>query len=685
MNLWKITPFIISIFCSAQLAAQTTTYQENVARYINTYKSLAIEEQQRSGIPAAITLAQGVHETNAGMSELATQANNHFGIKCKKDWTGATYTYTDDAPNECFRKYGNALDSYKDHTDYLKNSPRYNSLFQLSITDYAAWAAGLKRCGYATNPKYAQMLIKIIEQFHLQDYTYAAMDDSKNPLKAEKKQEPVLAQEQKQEIIPDEDTQPTITTREKKSGMVVNENATEEPIIKNNTKPPFGQLVRVNGLKAFYAKKGSTLLNEAIKFNIRYAKLLELNDLADAPLEADMFIYTEKKHSKGNQALHVVKPGETLLQAAQYEGVQVKYLKYYNKLADNDQPAAGALLYLQGMAEEKPELVKKETEKKIVNTSGHFAGDAPGAIPQGSTRMRAGYISKKEIEEAGKDKTIETTKPMVEKVTSDPGKYLATDAMASAEEKKSAEEAAAAAKAAEDAKNAASTPTDEKPIAITETPPAIAPIEKPAADKKEIEIAPQVTAKTETPQNTEQKAIETAPPPPVEPATIAETPAVQKEEAVVKADTAIAPMVQDTTTPIPTTTTEAPPPVPEIISTPEVAAAPPPAEPEKPKDEFDLLKAKLDRVVYASEASTKKATEAKQGAADTAQKEQKAQPKPTPGAAKANAGFVGIYTVQKGDTAFSIAKKNKITMKQLMEWNNLDFNEVKVGQQLRVK
>src|SRR5439155_13940347 len=120
--------------------AQTGSYTEHAQQYIEQYKDLAMAEQQRSGIPAAITLGQGILETQAGMSELATEANNHFGIKCKKEWKGETFAHDDDAPGECFRKYGKACDSYKDHSDYLKGSLRYRTCFEKNTADYAAWA-----------------------------------------------------------------------------------------------------------------------------------------------------------------------------------------------------------------------------------------------------------------------------------------------------------------------------------------------------------------------------------------------------------------------------------------------------------------------------------------------------------------------------------------------------------------
>jgi hypothetical protein len=153
-------------------------FSDRARKYVEEYASLAMAEQRRSHVPAAITLGQGILETEAGISELMTEANNHFGIKCKNGWTGPTYTHTDDAPNECFKKYGCAADSYKDHSDHLKRNQRYSVLFTLKQEDYRNWAVCLKKCGYATNPQYAQRLIKIIEDYGLQQYTLSAFDSS---------------------------------------------------------------------------------------------------------------------------------------------------------------------------------------------------------------------------------------------------------------------------------------------------------------------------------------------------------------------------------------------------------------------------------------------------------------------------------------------------------------------------
>jgi flagellum-specific peptidoglycan hydrolase FlgJ len=126
--------------------------KQRIEDYINTYKDLAISEMLRSGVPASITLAQGILETAGGQSDLAALAYNHFGIKCKSEWTGETMTHDDDAKNECFRKYPSVEESYKDHSDFLRSRPCYAFLFKLDPTDYEGWAKGLKKAGYATNP-----------------------------------------------------------------------------------------------------------------------------------------------------------------------------------------------------------------------------------------------------------------------------------------------------------------------------------------------------------------------------------------------------------------------------------------------------------------------------------------------------------------------------------------------------
>ena len=173
----RIKRYIIGIsllFCATSQAQMkwNQTYQT----YINQYKDLAIEQMLRYHIPASITLAQGLFESSAGRSVLATQGNNHFGIKCH-NWTGPTQYHDDDARGECFRVYKDARDSYEDHSKFLARQPRYARLFELGQRNYKGWAQGLKQCGYATNPQYANKLIQIIELYKLFDYDKAKRFD----------------------------------------------------------------------------------------------------------------------------------------------------------------------------------------------------------------------------------------------------------------------------------------------------------------------------------------------------------------------------------------------------------------------------------------------------------------------------------------------------------------------------
>lgn len=171
--------FLLFALCFGLSSFSIDNPYEASLQYINEYKDLAIVEMHRSGIPASITLAQGLIESRYGTSGLATKANNHFGIKCKSYWTGMTYLHKDDDFDKqgnliqsCFRAYNSSVDSYIDHSNFLMRTPWYQELFQYDNTDYVNWALGLKKCGYATNPKYAEMLINKVNQFQLYQYDY---------------------------------------------------------------------------------------------------------------------------------------------------------------------------------------------------------------------------------------------------------------------------------------------------------------------------------------------------------------------------------------------------------------------------------------------------------------------------------------------------------------------------------
>lgn len=295
-------------------SAQTISAQE----YINTYKDIAISEMKRTGIPASITLAQGLLETESGNSELVKKSNNHFGIKCKSNWSGESVSHDDDAPGECFRKYNNATDSYYDHSNFLRGSSRYAFLFQLDPMDYKGWAYGLKKAGYATNPRYPQILIKHIEENNLHQFDLEAEGQQVDEVPVNK----------------DVATTPAI----KKDTVVT----PAEPIIKpvvfsemnveqNKESIKAGRTL-FNGLKAVYVPKGTSLLAVATQFDVPLAKLLEYNDLAqDGLLKEEQWIFLERKLKEGNRDFYITGSGESLYSIAQVNAIQLGYLLQYNE------------------------------------------------------------------------------------------------------------------------------------------------------------------------------------------------------------------------------------------------------------------------------------------------------------------------------------------------------------------
>jgi LysM repeat protein len=310
-----------------------------VIDYINTYKALAITEMQRTGIPAAIKLAQGIHETDAGNSDLVRKSNNHFGIKCKSSWSGAKVYHDDDARGECFRSYGSPQDSYADHSNFLKGSPRYASLFQLDPTDYEGWAYGLKKAGYATNIKYSQILIRIIEEYHLQEYTLIALGKMKPEDEWLAKQAIILPEEIK--------TEPVVETVESVTVIEIEPNY------------PQGEF-RINDTRVVYVKAGSSMLSVAQQFDVPLKRLLEFNEMKEENvLTKGQLVYLQRKRKVGKQPFHTVEAGETIYTICQAEGVRLESLMEYNHLSAGMEPAQGEKIYLKETAPSRPVLVSE--------------------------------------------------------------------------------------------------------------------------------------------------------------------------------------------------------------------------------------------------------------------------------------------------------------------------------------
>ncbi|HEY1039304.1 MAG TPA: glucosaminidase domain-containing protein [Bacteroidia bacterium] len=302
---------LICLLSGSILLAQPSEKKLSPTDYISLYKDDAIAEMLMHGIPASITLAQGMLESGNGNSALSVYANNHFGIKCHVGWTGESYYMDDDAKNECFRKYEKVLDSYTDHSLFLKNRPRYAFLFDLPLTDYKGWAKGLKQAGYATHPKYAEQLIELIEKYKLDQY-------------------------------------------DKQEGLPVKPIASSEP----KTKMELRQVLRFNGTKFIIAKSGDSFYKLATEFNLELEDLLTYNDLTTKDkLQAGTKIYVERKRRRAKEPYHVVTKGETIKSISQLHGIRMYHLYKKNRMKPGQEPKVGDVLFLR---HKKPLEIKED-------------------------------------------------------------------------------------------------------------------------------------------------------------------------------------------------------------------------------------------------------------------------------------------------------------------------------------
>ncbi|MBL7699537.1 MAG: glucosaminidase domain-containing protein [Chitinophagaceae bacterium] len=325
---------VFLMFCLSGLAtaAQPTN---DIIEYINTYKQLAIEEMHRTGVPASITLAQGIHETYAGKSELVLKSNNHFGIKCKSYWTGKKVYHDDDARGECFRKYDKPDQSYRDHSDFLKAGERYAPLFKLDPEDYKGWAQGLKKAGYATNPKYAPIIIKLVEDYNLQQYSLIALG------KMAPEDEIIATVPKPASDVPDI------------SAFVRQQDALPEIAPPPSRSYPTGEFT-INNTRVIFARQGTAMLAIAQEYDIPLRKLLEFNDMeGEEVLVKDQLVYLQRKRRTGTNDVHVVSNGETLHDISQAEAIRLADLLEYNNLHKSVQPTVGDKLYLKAMSREK--------------------------------------------------------------------------------------------------------------------------------------------------------------------------------------------------------------------------------------------------------------------------------------------------------------------------------------------
>ena len=301
--------FLLSV-CALLLGVVAFSQSDPKKEYIKKYSGIAVEEMKRSGVPASITLAQGLLESGAGQSRLATKANNHFGIKCHKNWKGKTIYHDDDAKGECFRAYDKAEDSFHDHSDFLRYNDRYKFLFDLDPTDYKGWCHGLKKAGYATDPKYAYKLIDVLEKYELYKFDKVKV----GVISPDALEKPV-------EVKPVDVL---------KSGLF-----REELTFEVNR-----SVFKINGTYFVNALAGETFESIAESYSLFIKEILKFNDLKESrQLIPGEIVYIRPKSRrtvKGLDKYIVAEDGEDLRTICQRFGVQMSSVMKRNGLKEGD-------------------------------------------------------------------------------------------------------------------------------------------------------------------------------------------------------------------------------------------------------------------------------------------------------------------------------------------------------------
>lgn len=417
------------LFCFVLGLHTAHAQSEATVVYIEQYKKIAVQEMKRTGIPASITLAQGILESNSGESNLAKKFNNHFGIKCKSDWKGETTFQDDDAKQECFRVYPTALASFKDHSDFLKNRPNYAPLFALDPVDDSAWAYGLKKAGYATATDYPKRILKIIDDYELSQYNFPELEnevEEEETAKAVSDGAKAVSDGPKAvAILPKKDTvvaivKDTISTKSldtvikqpvvavdsiKKTtqaqiyaadttnislskvkgiestnsssnseipsmkGLGVSKDTVKQVLFTITKKKVINypkEKFKINSVPVLWVKAGSSYLQIAQIHKISLYKLFVYNDMEEADVVSkDQLVFIAQKKKSGNKSIHTAKEGETLYEISQNEGIQLSYLKSYNKKLPNGPLKEGTIVLLFKPRETKPEPSLRQVSVKF--------------------------------------------------------------------------------------------------------------------------------------------------------------------------------------------------------------------------------------------------------------------------------------------------------------------------------
>ncbi len=340
MKVSSILAFFLLIGLNSTFAADPKAAR---LQYIADHKEDAIREMIKSGVPASITMAQACLESSDGKSPLAVQANNHFGIKCA-NWVGPSYIQDDDEKDECFRKYNTTLESYDDHSNFLKTRSRYAFLFELDKTDYKGWAKGLKKAGYATDPAYATRLIKIIEDYQLH------LLDTQEEL-------PLYADSKTPAPSPNSNTNTTTASNSTSTDEVIAESYPKRDIKEKRVFVPSVEVVDAfatrkvkekNGIKYVIARHGDTYESLAKELNLGYWQLPKYNEVRDdANLTEGQIVYIQPKKKESDKKFYISKPGDTVFSISQEYGIKSKYIYKYNELNEGASIPPGKKILLQ--------------------------------------------------------------------------------------------------------------------------------------------------------------------------------------------------------------------------------------------------------------------------------------------------------------------------------------------------
>ena len=363
----KVIIFISLVLCQVAVLAQGTPQE----RYIRKWAPTAVREMYRSGVPASITLAQGILESRYGLSSLATEGNNHFGIKCHKDWKGKSMRYDDDAKGECFRVYDSADESFQDHSDFLRYRDRYKFLFELKTTDYKGWAYGLKKAGYATDPNYPAKLIKYIEDYKLYEYDTMTSEESERLLKAESQ-----------------------TTESTSVGSEAFKGGKQSVAKKGKTRKEIRR-----ERKARKARKKMRSSEEAVP-DVIPASPLSLEEpkrIDKSGLEVFSFSLTREAYSRNGVPFITSVEGETYSSIARSYHLYLNELLRFNDLTRSEELQPGTVVYLQA----KKNQSEKGLDKYIVGEDGESLRDICQrfAVKMSSVRKMNGFLAGYELRE----------------------------------------------------------------------------------------------------------------------------------------------------------------------------------------------------------------------------------------------------------------------------------------------